>query len=159
MLEFNDAGLLVPPTIIDSTLSEFERYFSGDNPDNIRTVLYNQYIEYIIDLKRVCAKTELKQWIDGSFVTKKSKPFDIDLVTFIDEETLKLNAERLKNFVYPGSLTNYGLDGYFIVDYPESHKNYFMYKSDCAYWIELFGRTKSDKRHKSVPKGFLEIIA
>lgn len=51
MLEFNDPGLLIPSTIIPSTLSEFEKYFSGDGSDNIRTVLYNQYIEYVHDLK------------------------------------------------------------------------------------------------------------
>jgi len=36
MLEFNDAGLLVPSTASNSTLSELEEYFSGDSPDGIR---------------------------------------------------------------------------------------------------------------------------
>jgi len=81
------------------------------------------------------------------------------LVTFIDFETAKLIAGKLNHFIYPESLANYSLDGYVIVVYPENHKGYFMYKSDCAYWMELFGRTKPDKKHKSVPKGFLEIIA
>lgn len=75
----------------------------------------------------------MREWIDGSFVPKKSKPFDIDLVTFVDFDTLVQNGEKLKHFIYPQSLANYGLYGYLIVVYPEDHKNYFIYKSDYAY--------------------------
>jgi len=94
MLEFNAAGLLVPPKSIISTLKEFEDNFAVDSPEDIRRVLFNQYIDYKNDLKRLCEKTELQQWIDGSFVTKKSKPFDIDFVTFIDFETANVRKKN-----------------------------------------------------------------
>jgi len=156
--EFNAAGLLVPSKIINATLHEFERYFSVDSPEDIRRTLFNQYLSYKDELKELCEKTELKQWIDGSFVTKKPKPADIDLVTFVDFETAKLKEKELKEFIYPASLANYGLDGYIIVIYPEDHKLYFIYQADCAYWTNQFDKTKPDKRYKSISKGFLEII-
>ena len=68
MLEFNVSGLLIPPSVIKSTLKEFEENFIGDSPENVRNVLYNRYINYKDNLKSVCGKPELRQWIDGSYV-------------------------------------------------------------------------------------------
>ena len=156
MLEFNSSGLLVPQSIISSTLSEFEKYFAIDSPENVRRILFNQYKRYSDDLKQTCGLFELKQWIDGSFVTKKAKPFDIDLVTFLSWEIAE--GKGLKDFIYPASLTKYGIDAYIVVIYPDTHKLNFVYKADCAYWLDHFDKTKPSRRHKRVPKGFLEII-
>ena len=158
MLEFNSAGLLIPPSIIKSTLDEFETYFAVDSPENTRRILFDRYVDYKNGLKKLCGDISLRQWIDGSFVTKKPKPFDIDLVNFIDFEIAGLNEIPLKEFTYPASLTNYGIDGYLIVVYPENHKAYFAYKSNCSYWINHFDKTKPKGRLKGMPKGFLEII-
>jgi hypothetical protein len=158
MLEFNAAGLLVPSSVINSTLNEFEEYFAIDSPENIRRILYDQYIDYLSKLKEVCGQNELRQWIDGSFVTKKLRPLDIDLVTFIDYETAENKEKELKEFIYPASSAIYGIDGYIIVTYPENDKLNFAYRADCSYWMDHFDKTKPDRRHKSIPKGFLEII-
>jgi hypothetical protein len=157
MFEFNSFGLLSPPTIIKSMLKEFKRNFAIESPANVRRELYNKYEIYKDGIKKLCNKADLKQWVDGSFVTKKLNPADIDLVTFIDFETFKVVEEELKNYIYPASLINYGLDCYLIIVYPEGHKLHSVYKADCAYWINQFDKTKPDKRHKSMPKGFLEI--
>jgi hypothetical protein len=158
MLEFNTAGLLTPSSIITSTLSEFERYFAIDSPENIRRNLFDNYLNYKNELKEVCGINELKQWIDGSFVMKKARSDDIDLVSFIDFEMFESKETELKKSVYPASTVNYGLDCYLIVTYSEGHKSHFFYKSDCAYWINQFDKTKPDRKHKRIPKGFLEII-
>jgi hypothetical protein len=157
MLEFNTAGLLIPSSNIGSTLKEFEEYFVIDSPGDVRKILYNQYIRYNNDLKDVCG-TELKQWIDGSFVTRKPSPFDIDPVTFVNFEVAKIKEKELKDFIYPSSLTNYGIDGYVVINYPTDHKLYFAYQADCSYWLDQFSKTKPTRRHKRIPKGFLEII-
>jgi hypothetical protein len=158
MLEFNIAGLLIPPTLIVSNLEEFERYFAIDSPENTRRILYGQYNNYKNNLKELCGRTELRQWIDGSFVTKKPTPFDIDLVTFVDFEVAESKEKELQEFIYPVSYNSYGLDCYIVVVYPESHKLHFAYKADCSYWINHFDKTKPNKRQKTVQKGFLEII-
>jgi len=158
MLSFNSFGLLVPPSPIISTLAEFEEYFVDGNTENIRRILFQKYIKYKNDLKSICDKPEMRQWIDGSFVTKKSNPADIDVVTFVDFETAQVKEAELKEFIYPLSSKTYGVDGYIIVVYPESHKLHFAYKADCSYWINHFDKTKPNKRHKTISKGFLEII-
>jgi hypothetical protein len=159
MLEFNSSGLLVPQSVISSTLNEFEHYFAIESPGNIRKILFNQFIKYSSDLKQTCGLIELKQWIGGSFVTKKANPFDIDLVTFVSCEMAESNEKALKEFVYPASLAKYGIDAYVVVIYPDDHKLNFAYKADCAYWQDHFDKTKPSRRHKRIPKGFLEIIA
>lgn len=158
MLEFNVAGLLTPSSVIQSDLNEFAEHFAIDSPQNIRNFLYNQYLNYKSDLKKLCGEIPLKQWIDGSYVTKKAVPVDIDLVTFIDFELAEAKENELKQFIYPASSNKYSIDGYIIVNYPKGHKMHFAYEADYAYWINQFGKTKPTKRHKGVPKGFLEII-
>ncbi len=158
MLNFNAAGLLTPPLGIESTLNEFEECFAVDSPENVRKILYGRYINYKNNLKDLCNNSELRQWIDGSFVTKKPNPFDIDLVTFIDFEIAEEKGQELKDFIYPSSSINYGLDGYIVVIYPETHKLHFAYRADCSYWINQFDKTKPNRSRKRIPKGFLEII-
>ncbi len=158
MLEFNTSGLLVPPTIIKSTIDEMEEYFAIDSPGNIRRSLFASYQEYNKRLKEICGDIELKQWIDGSFVTKKARPGDIDIVNIINFETAEVNEFALREFTYPASLTNYGLDAYLLVVYPEDDKRYFGYRANRSYWINQFDKTKSKDGEKGMAKGFLEII-
>lgn len=158
MFSFNTAGLLMPSSVIESTLVEFEECFAIDSPSDVRRILFKQYINYKNSLKELCNKSELKQWIDGSFVTKKLNPFDIDLITFIDFETVKAKERELKEFIYPISSISYVLDCYIVIVYPEDHKFHFIYKSDCSYWINQFDKTKPNRSHKRIPKGFIEII-
>jgi hypothetical protein len=158
MLEFNHQGFLIPASMIKSNIDEFKAHFVIDSPENIRKNLYDQYKNYTDDLKAVCGEIELVQWLDGSFVTKKPKPSDIDLVTFIDIKIVETTEKELRKFIYPASLENYGIDGYIVIFYPRDHKHHSLYKSDCAYWIDHFGKTKPSRRYKRTPKGFLEII-
>jgi hypothetical protein len=158
MLEFNAAGLLIPPSIINSTIEEFKQYFAIDSPENIRKNLFNNYLEYNQELKEVCGITDLKQWIDGSFVTKKARPVDLDFVNFISFEIAEINEIALKKFTYPESLINYGLDAYIVVVYPENHKSHFAYRANSSYWMDQFDKTKPKGERKGIPKGFLEII-
>ena len=158
MIKFNASGLLIPSSPIISTLAEFEEHFAVDSPQNGRRILFNQFINYAADLKTICGKDEMKQWIDGSYVTKKYDPFDIDLVTFIDYQIAENKEKEIKEFIYPASLAKYGIDGYVIVMYPENHVLHFAYRADCSYWINHFDKTKPNKRHKTLSKGFIEII-
>jgi hypothetical protein len=158
MLQFNAAGLLAPPLIINSTVDELEDKFAIDSPGNIRKLLFANYLDYNQKLKETCGNIKLKQWVDGSFVTLKEKPKDIDIVSFIDFMVMVESEKELKNLRYPLSKANYGLDCYFIIEYPEAHRLKYSYTADVAYWMNQFGRTKPTSRQKSMVKGFLEII-
>jgi hypothetical protein len=150
MLEFDSNGYLVPNRNIISTSDELENVFKNNKE---RIQIYDNYLRYIKDLKVIVTK-EIKQWIDGSFVTQKVIPNDIDIVSFIDYEDYKINEKALSKFFYPNSKTSYSIDAYLIIVYPDTHKKSFYYKSDYAEWLTSF--SKDLKTNMS--KGFLEII-
>jgi hypothetical protein len=158
MLKFNFRGLLVPETVISSTMDEMENEFSIKQNDGKRQELFEQYKIYCKNLKALYGNKILIQWVDGSYVTLNKNPSDIDLVFFIDYEIVKLNEKELREFVYPKSKETYGIDGYMIVVYPQG-SNYINFTSgDRAYWMDHFGKTKLTRQRKRIPKGFLEII-
>lgn len=156
MLTFNHSGLLVPDKKISSTIEELENEFVSKISSSKRTEIFKAYVKYNEDFKKVCNLEELHQWINGSFVTKKNNPGDIDLVTFIDYETVTILGSKLDNFKYPNSETIYGVDAYIIEVYPEEHKNNIRFVSDKAYWLDRFTKTRRIRGNK-LSKGFLEI--
>lgn len=156
MLIFNSSGLLAPDNKITSTLEELETEFVKNIPTPKRKEIFEAHINYSDQFKKVCNLKELHQWINGSFVTKKSSPGDIDLITFLDFETVKQLGDSINNFKYPKSEIVYGVDAYIIEVYPEDHKNWFIYLSDKAYWVDRFTKTRRVKGNR-LAKGFLEI--
>jgi hypothetical protein len=126
MLIFNCSGLLVPDNKITSSLEELETEFVKNIPTPKRKEIFEAYKNYSGQFKKVCNLQELHQWINGSFVTKKSSPGDIDLITFLDFEIVKKLGDSINNFKYPNSEIIYGVDAYIIEVYPENHKNWFI---------------------------------
>jgi hypothetical protein len=158
MLKFNFRGLLVPETIISSSMEELENEFAIKLNEGKRTELFEQYKLCCKNLKAFYGNKILIQWVDGSYVTQTKNPSDIDLVFFIDYETAKLNEKELREFVYPQSKGIYGIDGYMIVVYPKGSKYENFTSGDRAYWIDHFSKTKLNRQMRRIPKGFLEII-
>ncbi|MBV7533721.1 hypothetical protein [Chitinophaga sp. sic0106] len=123
-----------------------------------RQELYNNYINYSDDLKHVLEGQPLLQWIDGSYVTQKAEPNDIDLVTFIDVELIEKAGSKLNQFKYPQSLERYGVDAYLVVRYNRENRKYPLFIGDQMYWKDLFEKTSRSRTGQKHPKGFLEII-
>ena len=99
---------------------------------------------------------ELHQWVNGSFVTKKNNPGDIDLVTFLDTNSIQELGSKLDNFKYPNSEILFSVDAYIVEVYPENHKYRYLYLSDKAYWMDRFTKTRRVRGNR-LSKGFLEI--
>jgi hypothetical protein len=157
MFNFNQRGLLIPEAVIHCTIEEFENEFVTKFSIGKRRDLFERFKLYNEDLKIACNNAELTQWIDGSYVTKNKNPLDIDIVSFIDYEIVKLNEKALKQFIYPNSMDKYGIDGYVIIVYPSESKLFYITEADKAYWLDHFGKTKPTGQRKRAPKGFLEI--
>lgn len=157
MLIFNQTGLLVPDNGIISDLSELRDEFVVNIPSIRRSDIFTKFLKYNEDLKNVCGLTELKQWIDGSFVTKKVNPGDIDLVTFIDSEKLQEIGSIIDRFKFPNSESNYGVDAYIVEVYREDDREYSKTLSDTAYWHDRFTKTRRNRSGNRLKKGFLQI--
>jgi len=132
MFQFDDLGYIFPYEVHDLTLEEFERTFVIDSE---RERLFKALMNLVLDLKNLGAG-EFYIWADGSFVTKKRVPGDIDLVCFIDYqqfEKIEPYKEVLKNRY------DDWLDIFFERSFPEDHPKYFTTVGKQLRWKELFG--------------------
>jgi hypothetical protein len=144
-LKFDDCGNLLPYDILDINLYDFEENFVFNEH---RKQLFAIYLQIIIDLKTIGIE-HFTHWINGSFTTLKPFPNDIDVVTIVDftlynafEKELLALKKRYKE----------SIDLYFLVDYPENHKNSIRTQFDKTEWRFLFS---TDRKKKA--KGFISI--
>ena len=102
--ELNDEGLL-PCGIHDCTMDEireiFGRFMSCDKRPKLVAKLF-QYVEHVKE--SAVAKYLI---IDGSFVTSKEEPGDIDILMVLDESTDFANGIVVPPFVYNAQAKKY----------------------------------------------------
>ncbi len=156
MLVFNQSGLLVPDTLIPSSLQQLQEEFVFKIPTARRKSIFENFTKYNEDFKKVCNLNELQQGINGSYVSKKTNPGDIDVLTFLDHRLVKQLGNLLDEFRFPYSELKYGVDAYIIEVYPEDHNDNFRYVSDRAYWFDRFTKTRRIRGNR-LSKGFIEI--
>lgn len=145
-------GYLLPYTIKEIDIENLERHFVKNFPQSkTRQILFNNYLEYINDFKTQFT-AQFTQWIDGSFISKKQNPNDIDFVTFIDTTIFQKNEQKLEKF-WSFSLESKGLDAYLVEVYPENENQFeSITQTYRTIWKNRFGRDKS-----GLQKGFIEI--
>ena len=149
-MEFDENGYLKPYKITEIDIITFEKAFVWNDD---RKKLFDEYLNYIIFLKEFDLGS-FCQWIDGSFVSKKVKPNDIDIVTFIDYEKYDFYFKEITKLQKQFK----GLDTYFVKAFPENHPSEFIYKLDRTEWDFQFSFSRMNpKTEKSSKKGFVQI--
>lgn len=146
MIQFDNKGYLKPSSAIEADLKAFEEIFVYNS---YRQQLFERYIDYLNALKNTI-DAPFEQWIDGSFVSKKLKPNDIDVLTFVPDAvyTIKdVELYELKKQFKPQ------IDAYYLCTFPENHPKFAETKSDYFYWLNQFTK---DRQKNS--KGFIKII-
>lgn len=102
--DFTSEGLL-PISIHNATLADIKEKFCSFGDADKRNKLYNIFIKYLKCLKKHKVKFEL--YLDGSFVTSKPEPGDIDVLVFYDFEYNNLEwqeliDDRIVRYKFPG---------------------------------------------------------
>lgn len=117
MFQFDDFGYLQPYEVIPLDLETFERTFVLGAE---RERLFQALLNLVLDLKNLGAGA-FHVWADGSFVTKKRVPRDIDVVVFVRFDCFEVVARHLERLekVYEGDL-----DIFLVPDYPDNHPGY-----------------------------------
>ena len=158
-LKFDEKGHLLPYEKIEINIEEFEEFFIKNfNSDSTRNEIYKSYKRYVSDFKKKITPN-FSQWIDGSFVTQKMNPNDIDFVTLIDHEIYNEKRTLIDgHFRLKEAKKIYNVDAYTVEIYNEDHNKYSISKIDLVYWDNWFSKTKKDWTKKTFPKGFVEII-
>lgn len=144
MLHFDENGYLTPdePIVID-----YETFVGEFVVNDHRAMIFSEYKDMVKDLAELSVGA-FYQWINGSFVTRKAKPRDIDVVTFVHSEFYETNEAKLREIKqrYPT------VDAYFVKDYPEDHSRRYITNFDRIEWLHLFS---TDRRRNK--KGFIQI--
>lgn len=142
----SDYSPLFEPGFHDIAIAELDDIFVIPfNDSSRRQELTAKLKLFISQLLEIDVKFEI--WIDGSYVTKKTSPGDIDMaVIFNPDEVNNLPAHH-QEFMGTDPRINkvrYGLDVYFV-------PNDFHRKS---YWKGLFGFTR-EEQPKGIPRLYL----
>lgn len=157
-VEFDERGFLMPYEKVSIKLEEFEAVFvSAFDISSSRSSIFQNYLRFVNDFSEEVTP-KFTQWLNGSFVSRKENPGDLDLVTLLDAETALLKDALMESkFRNEGALKHYNLDAYELVVYPEWHKDFIFTKSDQLYWHHWFSMSKFNRAKKRFPKGFIEI--
>lgn len=162
MFEFNEFGNLKGNKIFTISVVDFEKYFVNNAIHNSnRKLIYNEFINLILSVKRIL-NADFYVLIDGSFVSTKENPNDIDFVFVIPVNLLenKLFLEQLQKRFYDfKNKKNRLLDFYIIPDAIENSTDEFRLKSEglLAYWTDFFGKTRKNEFGNQQEKGILKI--
>ena len=153
--KFNSHGYLDAGLHVFAS-DEFESHFVTSFPHSkTRTTIldgYTRHCREIVGLVGAC-----EQFLDGSFVTSKNDPGDIDLVMFIDATVVDAlphdKQQALMELVAgPNTRANYHCDAYFCPIYPAGHPMSDAARQKRKYWMGEFGYDRSD-----VPKGIVHV--
>ncbi|MEY4539011.1 MAG: hypothetical protein RLZZ306_768 [Bacteroidota bacterium] len=142
---FDEQGYLTPYDVQEITLKGFGETFATNESRQSLLVEYYAFIEHLNSL----GINNFYQWIDGSFVTKKIAPKDIDVVSFIETKDFKKNEKEL--LLLSKMFEN--IDCYFVEVFLKDDKKYFITQTDTSYWFHLFQGTRKPR----VKKGFVQV--
>jgi hypothetical protein len=100
------------------------------------------------------------QWVDGSYVTNKLDPADIDVVTIMDGLVFEALAPALQDMVGAlvagkGTKALWGVDSYAIFTFPDDHASKVAEKAATDQWDAFWSRVREDD---DGVKGYLEVL-
>lgn len=145
MINFDTNGNVEPYEIIEVLLNILQKEFTFNNH---REEIFEEYLAFCDTLKLMGIE-HFYQFIDGSFITKKLFPNDIDVVTFVEANFFNNNAVKLLNLRNKFSK----IDCFFVPNYQLEERNYFVTQFGLFEWEQLFN---TDREYN--PKGILKII-
>lgn len=157
MINFNEWGYISPSGIYELTLEEFEQAFVTLNNTAHRRGLFNSYLTYVYELRKIVT-APFFQLIGGSFVTRKVWPQDIDIVTFVpylfeQDNTLKQQLRELFER-YEFTQRKSGLHTFFSLIPDTQNPAREKFEAHYQYWVDTFGSTVEKK---SDLKGIVKI--
>jgi hypothetical protein len=157
-LYFDKRGNLSPAQIIEVDWIDFKENFEIAFTESLdRKQLFNNFERFITRIKSDISE-EFKIWVNGSFVSNKLNPRDIDAVFWIPFSVAESKKSILDNQFFTKNVKNsLKLDLYYSIDYPENHKKNFLTHLDKLYWQDVYGNSRQDHRGFQHQKGFLEL--
>jgi len=157
-MQFDPRGYLTPYERIPVQWDAFvETFVEGFPESTTRPEIWRNFLEYLEEVRRLKPKS-LKVWIDGSFVTTKINPNDVDAVFFLDSETFRRTLPRFNHLKDGSWHRGKRVDAYFVEVFPEGTPEYERFtRSDLLTWWEIFSKSRRHRDGKQYPKGLVEL--
>ena len=134
---------------------EVEREFTKTRK---RQKIWLCYLKYMQELGHFL-KWPYFQYIDGSFISKKTVPLDIDLVTFIDYRDYAFCSDELIDLRYRFKPD---VDAYLVPMYPPDHPRYeLITNAGLNAWQLTFNKAVIVSRqgqNKIFKKGYIKVL-
>jgi hypothetical protein len=122
-----------------------------------RKLIFENYLQFISHFQNQISKS-FYQFIDGSFISNKRNPNDIDIVTFLNHSVYEAKSNQLNYFSNTALHRNMYLDNYFVKTYPVEHPLYdITTKLDTLEWLHLFSKTRVQRNGKKYSKGIIQL--
>jgi hypothetical protein len=138
-----------------TTVDEVERVLVDDLASPMRRRIFDQWIELLGAIADIVPM--LAHWMDGSFVTAKEAPDDIDVLTHVDglafdglDDTKQGRCNALASGDRNDALPQ--CDSWLVTAYPEGHEAHGDYVTLADAWHSVFSGEADGK-----PKGYLEL--
>jgi hypothetical protein len=143
---YDENGYLKPHQIIQLDLSTLEEMFTYNSH---RKELFDVFKDYLLKLNSTLI-APFQLWVDGSFITKKEMPNDIDLVTFINSNEYERWRNRIWGFkeIYKFQ----GLDLHFVCVFPNNDRRRIETDYSTNDYHRLFNYDR-----KNIKKGFIQL--
>ncbi len=152
-----DANGYLAGGIHDYDEGQFESDFVTAFPSSVtRKNIFAGYMRHASDLLQIVDRCE--QLIDGSFVTNKNDPGDVDLVCFVDKDeldNLSLVDQAKFTALVSGKSTKstHFCDSYFVPTVPIGHPLFEEIRKLRKYWLGEFSFDRTEN-----PKGIVRRI-
>lgn len=155
-MTFNEHGLLMPAEGIPATIDEFYHAFVQPfTASETRERLFGEWINYNRMLRQELSES-FTQWVDGSFVTQKLNPKDIDIVSFIPSYLFRKFEKRL-DYYWTDNWEREGIDAYLVEQCTIHDSLIAKFRIQLENWQKLYTSTKAVDEPARASKGFLII--
>jgi len=154
---------VLPFDIYDCDEQELNTRFVAAFPNsNTRSDIFQGFIR----LRHEASSTGISaiQWVNGSFVSSKVDPDDIDVVSFVDYDELNkcshVHGTLINDLLNGGENTKpqYRTHTFLVLACASNHPYFQVYEHWRTYWLEKWGKTYEDKNTGiKEPKGFLKM--
>jgi hypothetical protein len=152
-LNFDENGYLVPAEAIRADLEALETTFANNEH---REWLYGKLLSLLEKLiLQDIGDHVVLFWVNGSFVTRKNMPKDIDVVVFIHHDAFQKFLPLLRTLQSQFAGT---VDFYFEPFYPSEHRLNAVFEVLKNDWQQLYTHTRRHPQTLKINrKGFIEI--
>jgi hypothetical protein len=151
-------NLLAPPNFTDITWGDFESYFvTNQSFSSTRKSIFEEFELFLSAVRELWPKPFVL-WVNGSFISQKSNPNDIDVLVEIAYSDNEVEIVALQQMIRRYRTERQILvDCYALVAYPKGHDLHSWYQSDYVYWLNQWGFTRPNRQKQKFRKGILRL--